>query len=86
MHNAVRKPGQAAQRARVIEIAHQRTCAQGTQGCAILKLAGQRQPARATAIEVLVAHEALPNITTTDHQDPFPPEPRRQSNARRAPR
>jgi hypothetical protein len=84
MHDAVRKPGQATQRARVIEITDQRTGAQGAQGCAILGLAGQRQPARATAKRALVAHEALPHISTTDHQDPFTPEPRWQGNTRRA--
>jgi hypothetical protein len=76
MHDAVRKPGQAAQRARVIEIADQRTGAQGAQGCTILGLAGQRQPARAASVPMPVAHEALPHITTADHQHPLTPEPR----------
>ena len=86
MHDAVRQPGQAAQGARVIQVADQRARAQGTQGVALLTLASQRQPARATAVQMLVAHEALPHITTADHQHPLTPEPRRQSAARRAPR
>ncbi len=84
MHDAVRQPGQAAQGARVIQVADQRTGAQGTQGVALLTLAGERQPARATAIPVPVAHQALPHITTADHQHPLTPEPRWQGNTRRA--
>ena len=85
MDNAVRKSGQPAQGARVIQVADQRARAQGTQGVALLTLAGQRQPARATAVQVLVAQEALPHITTADHQNPLTAETRGQSAPRRAP-